>query len=86
MNWSGRRRRQSDDGSGGGEAGGFAESEAQDVRLLGAEGQADAEFLGTLGDGVGDDAEYSDRGEGQGDPAKIASRVRLNFCGAVEGR
>ncbi len=53
------------DEAGGDGGGGGAEDEAGDVAGGGAECEADAEFVGAGGDGVGDDAVEADDGEGE---------------------
>ena len=44
---------------------GGGEDQPEDVRSVGAEGHADAEFVGARGDAVRDDAVQADGGEGQ---------------------
>ena len=70
------------EGEGGGEAGGdaddgepgaFAEDHGADSGALGSEGEADADLVGALGDGVGHDAVDTDAGEREGEDAEADS-------------
>src|SRR5712664_2200772 len=50
------------------------QDEAEDIPALGAEGNADAEFLGALGDAVGDEAVDAHGGKQQSDAGKNSQK------------
>src|ERR1700676_1350725 len=68
-----------------GEAGALAENEAKDVLVLRAEGDANADFVGALGDRVGHDAVDADDGESKCDGGESAERGEIEALVAGGG-